>query len=150
MTAKADRLVKPLGDEVFNPLDKTHLAESVSDRLLNPKKSESSGFRASPTTSVTARATAADPKDASRGGDDAGALMAGQHGDCRRWTYPRRRCFTAQFKMTYYPLTVKKTWHNPNSSYNSNLILTGPSALSRIHTETKTASAVSVQGVGVS
>ena len=39
MTAKADRLVKPLGDEVFNPLDKTHLAESVSDRLLNPKKS---------------------------------------------------------------------------------------------------------------
>jgi hypothetical protein len=34
MTAKADRLVKPLGDEVFNPLDKTHLAESVSDRLL--------------------------------------------------------------------------------------------------------------------
>ena len=34
MTAKADRLVKPLGDEVFNPLDKTHLAESASDRLL--------------------------------------------------------------------------------------------------------------------
>jgi len=26
--------VKLLGDEVFNPLDKTHLAESVSDRLL--------------------------------------------------------------------------------------------------------------------
>jgi hypothetical protein len=26
--------VKPLGEEVFNPLDKTHLAESVSDRLL--------------------------------------------------------------------------------------------------------------------
>ena len=26
--------MKPLGDEVFNPLDKTHLAESVSDRLL--------------------------------------------------------------------------------------------------------------------
>lgn len=26
--------MKPLGDEVFNPLDKTHLAESVSERLL--------------------------------------------------------------------------------------------------------------------
>jgi hypothetical protein len=26
--------VTPLGDEVFNPLDKTHLAESVSDHLL--------------------------------------------------------------------------------------------------------------------
>ncbi|MCY4426867.1 MAG: Eco29kI family restriction endonuclease [Halieaceae bacterium] len=27
-------MIKPLGEEVFNPLDKTHLAESVKDHLL--------------------------------------------------------------------------------------------------------------------
>ena len=45
--------MKPLGDEVFNPLDKTHLAESVSDRLLKrpiiplpPKRFKGAGIYA--------------------------------------------------------------------------------------------------------
>src|ERR1019366_10718199 len=31
---RALEVLKPLGDDVFNPLDKTNLAESVSDHLL--------------------------------------------------------------------------------------------------------------------
>lgn len=45
--------MKPLGDEVFNPLDKTHLAESVIDRLLKrpiiqlpPKRFRGAGIHA--------------------------------------------------------------------------------------------------------
>ena len=33
-TARGKALIRPLGEEVFNPLDKTHLAESVKDHLL--------------------------------------------------------------------------------------------------------------------
>src|SRR5712692_7823179 len=29
-------------------------------------------------------------------------------GDSCRWNYPRSRCFTAQFKITHYPLTVRR------------------------------------------
>src|SRR6266849_4402719 len=39
----------------------------------------------------------------------AGAVMAGQRfGDSCGWNCPRWRCFTAQFKMTHYPLSVRR------------------------------------------